>query len=164
MHSSLPTTTCCFLLSHGCRGPQGTAVSVACGSAAEQLAQLPSQSAGPREPGPTLSPEVPTLCLPSPSPTSIAALPGHRAFSYPHRGPQNVRVVGTGQNAPALPVFTPSPHPPALSLVIELPDLGCFPLPCTFHECPESSQDLCYCVSCSQNSAQAACFLYNSLL
>lgn len=99
-------------------------------------------SAGRREPGPTLSPEVPTLCLPSPSPTqdpplcSTAALPGHRAFSYPHRGPQNVRVVGTGQNAPALPVFTPSPHPPALSLVTELPDLCCFPLPCTFHECP----------------------------
>lgn len=74
MDSSLPTTTCCFLLSHGCRGPQGTAVSVACGSAAEQLAQLPSQSAGPREPGPTLSPEVPTP-LPPTTKSHLFALP-----------------------------------------------------------------------------------------
>lgn len=73
--------------------------------------------------------QVPPLC-------STAALPVHRAFSYPHRGPQNVRVVGTGQNAPALPVFTPSPHPPALSPVTVLPDLCCFPLLCTSHECP----------------------------
>lgn len=73
--------------------------------------------------------QVPPLC-----PTT--ALPGHRAFSYPHRGPQNVRVVGTGQNAPALPVFTPSPHPPALSRVTELPDLCCFRLLYMFHECP----------------------------
>ena len=147
-------------------------MSTACGSAAEQLAQLPPQSMAPGRLVLYCQPNLPhitkfhLLGLP-------AALPVHRAFSYPHRGPLNVRAVGTGQVMlqPCLSSH-PSPHPSALSPVTVLkhfqikllPDLCSFLYCVHFMSAPTILEIVCYCVSCSQSSAQAACFLYSSLL